>query len=305
MEEADKSLDLIVIICTYNVKDKVLENIVSVKAQKTNLNFKILLVDSGSTDGTLAAVKAQHPDVLTHDCHKNVGSAAARNAGMKLFPDLAALVLDSDLVLEENAMDAMYVQLGHNVGQVVGHLYSVDGSTQCTCFRKPTLLSLAARLFYFSDMLPECCQEKYSNEDLKKPLLPFWSSGGFTLQSKEAIQRVGLRDEDFFVYGEDVEHSHRISESGMKIVYTPLARALHYGSSSTRQNVESCREDVYRGLLLYWEKRHTQKYIFAWALIVLRLVVAALVLLLTPTPKHLKSAMSHINVLFKVFFFQF
>ena len=105
---------------------------------------------------------------------------------------------------------------------------------------------------------------------------PYWTSGGFTWVTRQAINRVGGRDEDFFVYGEDVEHAHRIKESGLKVLYTPKARALHYGSSSTRQNIDSCREDVYKGLLLYWRKRQPGKYFFAKCIILFRLLTVAI-----------------------------
>ena len=96
---------LAVIICTYNVKDKLLENVASCLAQETSVPFEILVVDSGSTDGTLEAVKEKFPQVKTHDCRANVGCAIARNIGMKLYPQSDVLLLDSDLVLEKNAIE--------------------------------------------------------------------------------------------------------------------------------------------------------------------------------------------------------
>jgi len=260
-----------IVITTYNVKEKVLEAINAVGRQTTEIPCRLLVVDSGSTDGTADAVREAHPQIEVIRVDENIGPARARNIGFEHFAGLSVICLDSDMIIEPEAVDALAACVGEGVGSVCGTYFSTDGSRQCTAFRRPTLVNFAARLYYLERFLPVCLTEKYTEAELCEPATPFWCGGGFTLYTRAALDAAGGKDESFFVYGEELDHAHRIRDAGFDIVYTPAARALHYGSSSTIQNIAACRSDAYRGLLLYWKKNRPLCYPFVFLIVVLRL----------------------------------
>ncbi len=293
---------LSIVITTYNVKELVLECIESCVNQRIDKPFEILVIDSGSTDGTYEAVQSRFPmAVRLMRIEENVGCAKARNIGMKEFADHEILMIDSDVVLNENALAELTRCVEPGVGLVGGQLHSVDESLQCTAFRKPTLLSLAGRMFGFERFLPLFLQERYSLAELERKSHPFWTTGAFTLITSEAVDKVGGRDTDFFIYGEEVEHAHRIKDAGLSVVFTPEAKALHYGSSSTLQNLSECREDVYRGVLLYWKKRQPILYPIALSLVVLRLTIVLICTYTFARKSRAEVVSSHADILGKIF----
>ncbi len=209
-----------VLIC-YNEKDRVLNCIKSIKRLKTKHSYEIILSDNASTDGTLEQVKKQFKDVNVIPLQKNIGTPAY-NAGVKRSKGEYIFFTASDVGLREDMLDQLVEILDKNedIAQVAPKYYNFFNHKRIDL--AGTWLS---RSFYSGTFKDDTLGNKITE-------IPYIGTG---LVRTSIIRKLGyLFDEDYFIYGEDVDLGLRIRLLGYKIAYAPQSIVYHVGSVSQK-----------------------------------------------------------------------
>ena len=266
--------DLGIIIVQYNVRDLLRDCLRSVFASLGDVSYTVTVVDSCSTDGSADMVAAEFPQVRLIRAPVNGGYSYANNLGLRAagFRPLAdeaphsppprfALLLNPDTLLPPTALaDMLAFMAAHPKAGAAGpRLVLADGSLDLACRRgEPTLATSFYRLTGLSRLFPRSPRfGRYNMTYLPEDQVALVDSvvGAFMLVRAEAIEQVGLLDEQFFMYGEDLDWAKRIRQAGWEIWYNPAVVVRHYKRQSSRQNPRAARE-FKRAELLFYRKHY-------------------------------------------------
>ena len=261
MTTSGREVDVSVIIVNWNTRQLLLECLESLETCGTDSRPEIIVVDNGSEDGSVEAVKERFPGVHVIENGTNLGFAKANNIGIVQASGRYLCLINSDVKVRTGCIDALarYMDANRGIGMVGPRILNPDLSVQDSCRRFPSLwtnlvvssgldkLFPESRVFYGEHMF------FFSHE---RVLDTDYIAGCFMLVRRETIDQVGLMDERFFIYQEEVDWCKRIWEGGWKVTFFPGAEAIHHhGASSSRDPLrfELARQ---RSVLMYWEKFH-------------------------------------------------
>lgn len=244
-------MDLAVVIVNWNVRDLLRHCLRSLATaiDAAKLDATVVVVDNASTDGSAAMVQAEFPWVHLIAAPRNVGFTAGNNLGLRALGfgdtnrlDLPryALLLNPDTEIVGDALPTMiaYLDAHPRVGLLGPRLRYPDGRAQpsrrrfptlATAFLESTLLQQwfphapALRRFYVADRSDDETQAVD------------WLVGACLLARREALVQVGLLDEGYFMYSEEVDWARRFAQAGWEVAYLPTAEVLHYEGRSSEQ----------------------------------------------------------------------
>jgi len=265
-------LDLGIVIVSYCTRDLLRDCLRSVYATQGSLTFDVCVVDNASSDGSAKMVATEFPQATLIANEKNVGYPAANNQGLEALgfqrsgdetteteTPRFALLLNSDTKLPADALDEMvgFMVEHPEAGAAGPKLVRSDGSLDLACRRSfPTPEVSFYRMVGLSRLFPSSRRfGRYNLTYLDPDQLTEVDSvvGAFMLVRGEAIHDVGLMDETFFMYGEDLDWAYRIKAAGWKIYYNPSVTVLHIKKASTRQNPRA-QVEFYRAMDIFYKK---------------------------------------------------
>ncbi|MXV92709.1 MAG: glycosyltransferase family 2 protein [Chloroflexi bacterium] len=272
MRDAGTALDLAVIIVTWNNADVILPALQSLCAdlEQSSLRHAIWLVDSASSDATVALTREQFPQVKLLASERNLGFGAANNLALRDmgFGDgandnlpAAVYLLNPDTVVQPGSTQRLYDTLmgSAKLGLVGARLSYADGSFQHSAFRFPGLRQVFCELFpvpqrlldgRFNGRYPRRLYHNAATFFIDFPL------GAAMMLKREVIAQTGGFDEDFFIYCEEVDWAWRIHELGWRVLCEPRAHVIHLGGQSTGQARPSSFVHLWRSRLLLIEKQY-------------------------------------------------
>lgn len=258
---ARDGLDLSLIIVNYNVRDLLVACLESIqKAMRaTPLTFEIIIVDNASSDGSQDAVRHGFPSVRLIENSTNVGFAAANNCGLRNAGGRVLVLLNPDTTVPPGALESLtrYLDDHPDTGVVGPRLAYPDGSTQPSRRRFPTLLTGLMESTIVQDYWPENpAARRYYFTDQSNGVIQDvdWLVGACLVARREVFEQVGLLDEAFFMYSEEVEWCHRVRQAGWRIVYFPEATIVHHEGASSRQDVPARQINFDTGRVLLFER---------------------------------------------------
>ena len=238
-------MDLSIVIVNWNARDYLRKCLKSVYANPDGLGLEIFVVDNSSTDGSPAMLKKEFPGVKVIENKGNPGFGAANNQALKICESDFALILNPDTEISTGALAAMVGFLKQNgkAGAVGAKLLNADGTIQLTCARNfPTLLT---EFFWLTTLVRRFPR----NRVVGKYLMSYWDhndkrevdclSGACIMARLGALKKLDYFDEDYFMYGEDVDLCYRIKKAGWQIWYLPEAEIIHYGGGSSGRIAET------------------------------------------------------------------
>jgi len=207
-------------------------------------------------------VETKFPQVKLLKNQENLGFTKGNNVGIKASTGKYVFLLNSDIKVFEGCIDALADFLDQNpgVGWVAPRVLNRDLTLQCTCRKDPTLWNTfcadtgLAKLFRNSDFFSGEQMFFFKGEKTtdREVLM-----GCFSALRRQAIEEVGLMDEGFYMYGDELDWCRRFRQGGWRVVYHPSGQAIHYGGTST------VKKDPVRFAVLqqhselrYWQKYH-------------------------------------------------
>ena len=257
---------LSICIVSWNTVDLLSQCLSSIFAYTENLEFEVIIVDNGSTDGTLNMIKNDFPQCKLIESAENLGFTKANNLAVQHARGKYILYLNPDTELVSNSPEKMvhFLENNPNYGAIGPKLTLADGSIQYVCARTfPTpqnqfnLLTMLDRLFsrskYFSTV-----EMRYwdHNESRNIDCL----LGACILTRKQIIDEIGGFDENIFMYAEDVDLCYRLHQAGWDLYYDADIMIKHYaGSSSKKEDYRFFSTIVQRESNAYFLHKHFGK----------------------------------------------
>jgi GT2 family glycosyltransferase len=266
-------MDCSIIILSFNTKDLTVNAIRSVFSSKTGYHYEIIVVDNASADNSVQFIRNEFPQVQLIENKMNVGFAKANNQGMKIAKGKYVLLLNSDTIVEPDTLDVMirFMNEHPRIGASGCKIVLPDGSLDKACKRGfPTPSASFYYVFGLSRMFPnnpKLNQYQLGHLDPDRDYPVDCLVGAFMMVRREAIDRVGLLDEDFFMYGEDIDWCYRIKQSGWEIYYYPYVRITHYKGASSRKKPFKIIYEFHRAMVLFHRKHYQKQY--SWLINVL------------------------------------
>ena len=251
---------LSVIIVSWNVRDLLRDCLRSLRPGRDSTNLEIILVDSGSADGSAAMVSAEFPWVHLVARPDNVGFPKGNNIGLALAGGQYLLLLNPDTVVLGDALPTLvnYLAQHPDVGCVGPQLRNPDGTIQSSRRRFPTLATAFFESTWLQPVAPGRLLAHYYMQDQPDDATSEvdWLTGACLLVRREVLEQVGGLDEDYFMYSEELDWCRRIKTAGWRIVYLPAAQIMHHVGKSSEQAVTARHINFQRAKLRYFRKYH-------------------------------------------------
>jgi GT2 family glycosyltransferase len=272
---AKNNIDLTIIILSFNSRfwlKKTLETLQKNYLHHTKYAVKTVVVDNASSDGSIKLVKEEFPWVELILNNGNVGYAAGNNVALKKVDSRYAMLLNSDVEFtQESNLDTLieYLDEHKKVGVITPAVKLIDGELDPACHRgEPTLW---ASFSYFAGLekvfthSPLFAQYHQWYKDLGQIHQIDACSGAAMIIRTSAMQKVGLLDERFFMYAEDLDWCKRFREAGYQIIFNPKASVIHHKyksglSSSSKKIAQKTTHHFYDTMLQYYDKHYQHRY---------------------------------------------
>lgn len=254
------AVELSVIIVSWNVRDLLRQCLSSIALNKDNLQLEVIVVDSASSDDTVAMVAREFPDVHILAQSENVGFPRGNNIGMRAASGRYLLLLNPDTRVLAGALVKLvsFINGKPEIGVVGPRLRYPDGTIQSSRRRFPTMFTAFFESTWLESYAPRPVLRSYRVLDVPEgeTVEVDWVMGAALLVRSEVIETVGLMDESYFMYSEELDWCRRIKEAGWRIVYYPEAEVVHYEGKSSEQAVTSRHINFQRAKLRYFRKFH-------------------------------------------------
>ena len=250
-------MDLSIILVNWNTRDLLAQCLDSVYANPPSNRFEVLVVDNASTDGSAAVVRQRYPSAHLLESETNVGFAAGNNLALRVATGKYLLMLNPDTQVRPRAFDALkvFMDSAPHAGAAGARLLGPDGTQQPACRPAPTLLREACDLFQVDRLYP-VSQYRTKAWDLSQPHRVDVVQGTCMLLRRKAVESVGLLDEGYFMYSEEVDLCHRLRQHGWQIWWVPRAVVVHYGAQSTQQARAKMFLHLYRSKVRFFRKHY-------------------------------------------------
>jgi len=267
-------LDLSIIIVNWNGKQLLERCLRTVYAALGALTAEVIVVDNASTDGSAAAVRAGFPQVTLVENGENVGFAAGNNQALRRAQGRYVLLLNTDAFVHPGALEALvrHMDAYPDTGAAGGRLLYEDGRLQRSCSSFPTLSTELWTCLWLDRLFP-------AHPVFGKYLMTYWDLddlrevdavlGAVMILRQTALQKVGLLDEQFFMYSEEVDLCYRLKQAGWSVRFVPDATATHlWGGSVTALKKESFLW-LHKSRMLFFRKHYGRPAAALYKLILL------------------------------------
>ena len=269
---------LSVVIVNYNVKHFIEQCLFSVLKAAQHVSCEVFVVDNNSVDGSVALIKSKFPQITLIENKVNTGFSVANNQALRLAQGEYVLLLNPDTVVQEDTflktiafMDAHPEAGGLGVKMLDGQGNFAPESKRGL----PTPAVAFYKMFGFSKLFPR--SRKFGvyhltylpeNETNEIDVI----SGAFMLMRKRVLDQIGLLDETFFMYGEDIDLSYRITKAGYKNYYFPLTQIIHYKGESTKRSSINYVLIFYKAMAIFSKKHFSGSHTF-WFTFLINLAI--------------------------------
>lgn len=272
-------MDISIIIVNWNTREFLADCIASIYASPPDGEFDIWIVDNSSIDGSTELIKETYPEINLIENQENIGFARANNKALRECQGKYILLLNPDTVVEAGAIKELenFLDRSPKTGLVGARLNNPDGTLQISAFPIPTLLREFWRMFHLDYFLPYA-NYPMKDWDLNSAREVDTLLGACMLIRREALDDLGLFDEEYFIYSEEVDLCTRLKGAGWHLYWVPSAVVVHYGGQSTQQVAEEMFLRLYEGKILYFRKHRSKISVYVYKLILFTATVARLVL---------------------------
>lgn len=265
---------LTVIIVNYNVKYFLEQCLHAVYKSGNNLDMEVFVVDNNSVDGSVEMLREKFPEVRLMANRENLGFSKANNMAIHKAAGKFILLLNPDTVVEDDTLPLVvdFMEKHEDAGGL--GVKMLDGKGRFLPESKRGLPSPGvafSKIFGLSALFPKSrIFGKYHLGYLDNDKIHQVDvlSGAFMLLRKAALDKAGILDEDFFMYGEDIDLSHRLVKAGYKNYYYPGTRIIHYKGESTKKSSVNYVVVFYQAMIIFARKHFSKKHARVFSLLI-------------------------------------
>ncbi len=273
-------MDLSVVIVSWNTKEYLLPCLASIFGKEQRVGSEVILVDNGSYDESGSEVKKAFPSVRIIQNQENLGFSKAVNQGLQKASGKYVLLLNPDTHVKDGALErlVLFMDAHSDVGVAGAQLLNSDGSKQSSIANFP---SLATELFNKS-LLRRLFPKRFPGKerDYSEPVQVDSVIGACMAVRREAIERVGLLDEDYFLFLEETDWCYRMKKAGWKIYHVPQAEVYHFQGKSAEAEKKKAKVEYYRSRYHFFKKNRGS---LQWTILLSGLMIRLFFELLTMT----------------------
>ncbi|HLX69108.1 MAG TPA: glycosyltransferase family 2 protein [Verrucomicrobiae bacterium] len=263
MDKDSSQISVSIIIVSWNARDYLKQCLESLTPAVCRYPMEIIVVDNASSDGSPELVENSFPRVRLIRNSTNLGFARGNNLGIRSSGGRYLCLVNSDIKVLPDCISRLvdYCEQHPEVGMAGPRIVGGDGKLQRSCRGFPTLWNMFCRAFALDTIFPRCklftgYSLSHWPQDSTRPVDIL--SGCFWLVRRETLSRVGLLDEAFFMYGEDMDWSKRFWLGGSSLAFVSQAEAIHHGGASSSNSPARFYIEKQRADLQYWKKHHSR-----------------------------------------------
>lgn len=268
----EKMLNLSIIIVNYRTYDLTKQSIESLISKNHPFSYEIYIVDNASMDGSLEKLEKDFSEekkiglIKFIASKENNGFAYANNLALKQISAEHVLLLNSDTIVIDDCLEKCieYLESNHKTGALGCKVILPDGTLDKACRRSfPDIKVSFYRMTGLSRLFPNSKRfGKYNlcylDEDQTYPIDCL--VGAFMMIKSSVIREIGILDETFFMYGEDIDFCYRIKEAGWQIIYYGSAKIIHYKGSSSQKQKSKLIYEFYRAMYIFYNKHYKKNH---------------------------------------------
>jgi len=233
-------MKLSIIITHHNTLELLDLCIKSIKDTVGNLDYEIIIVDSEAKENNQGFIKDKHSEIIYLGFKKNLGYSKIVNEGIRKTQGEYVLILNADIIVLENTISEMinYLNKHKDVGIVGPQLLDFTNNVQASCFNNPDWKAiLTRRTFLGKTKWGKNILKNFTPTNTKTDSAQEvdWVQGSAMIFKKNAVDKVGLWDENFFMYFEDTDWCRRFWQNDLKVVYLTNAKMVHYYHRSSKK----------------------------------------------------------------------
>ncbi len=267
-------MDVSIIIVNYNVRYFLEQCLNSVLKAKDHLNIELIVVDNHSVDGSVQMLKEKFSDIILIENKENVGFSRANNQGIKIAKGKYVLLLNPDTVLQEDTLVKCFefMEQHSDAGALGVKMFDGKGNFLPESKRGlPTPMVAFYKVFGLSKLFPKSkvfgkYHLTYLDKDKNHKVDVL--SGAFMFIRKEVLNKIGGLDEDYFMYGEDIDLSYRITKAGYVNYYFSETSIIHYKGESTKKSSVNYVIVFYKAMMIFADKHFSQSYAKVFRLLI-------------------------------------
>jgi GT2 family glycosyltransferase len=260
MDNNTQPNELSIVIVNYNTVEYLADCVESIFNGNEEVVLEVFVVDNGSNDGSAKFILDFYPQITLIANEENIGYAAANNLAIREAKGDYLLLLNPDTLLPPHCLRKLldFVKQHPEIGMISPKLVRPDGSLDYACRRSfPTRFDIYARLFGLDRLFPNSKLFGHYNLLYLDPSVSCEVDsvcGAFMLVRRRAVDSVGLLDERFFMYVEDIDWAYRFKQAGWIVYYYPEVEVLHYKRASSKKIADEMIVEFYRAIYQYYAK---------------------------------------------------
>lgn len=247
-------MDLSIIIVNWNTKNLLLQCLESVYQTIKRIEMEVFVVDNGSIDGSVVAAKERFPEVKFIQNEINLGFAMANNQALRLAKGRYLLLLNPDTQVKKGAIERLisFMDAHSEAGGAGAQLLNSDGSRQNSIANFPSLATELLNKSLLRWLFPKAFPGKERN--YPEPIEVDSVIGACMIIRRDAIEQVGLLDEDYFLFLEETDWCYRMKRAGWKIYHVPQAEIYHFQGKGVEIEKKKARVEYYRSRYHFFKK---------------------------------------------------
>ena len=258
------NFDISIIIVNYNTKNYLLNCVNSIFESMYRGSFEVIVVDNNSCDNSIKLIEDNNKvDIIKNN--DNLGFSKAVNMGLKKSLGKYVCILNPDTVLDINSLEILfdYMEEEIDVACVSPKIINSDGTFQISCKRSlPKIKNSFFKLTAIDRLFPDSIffssyNLLYLDENISHQVEVI--SGACMFIRRKTFESVGYFDESFFLYGEDIDYCHRMSDLKMKVVYYPSSKVTHFKGVSAQSRPYEVISEFHNSMIKYYNK-YESKY---------------------------------------------
>ncbi|MFH1544806.1 MAG: glycosyltransferase family 2 protein [archaeon] len=251
-------VDVSISIASWNTRELTKQCIESIYMETKKHRFEIIVIENGSTDGSAEMIKKNFPEVILIENKENVGFGGAHNQAFGVSKRRYNLILNSDTIILDRAIDKMvdFLEKNSDVAVVTCLLLNPDKTVQHFVDTFPTIRNqFLYRIPYFERHLKGEVNFDYSRQQEVEN----FTGACYTIRRK-VIDEIGTFDKDLFAYMEETTWFYKMKKKGLKLIYYPEPKIIHYGGASTK-TWEQKHIWFYMNMLTFFKKNYGYPYL--------------------------------------------
>ncbi len=263
-------VDLSIIIVNWNTKDFLLPCLRSVFEREFGIGSEVFVVDNGSQDGSGNEVKKTFPFIHLIENKKNLGFAKAVNQGVKNSSGRYILLLNPDTQVKHDAIERLvsFMDAHLDAGAAGAQLLMSDGTKQNSIANFPSLATELLNKSLIRLLFPKKFPGK--EKDYPEPIEVDSVIGACMMVRRDAVEQVGLLDEDYFLFLEETDWCYRMKRAGWKIYHIPQAEIYHFQGKSAEKDKKRAKVEFYRSRYHFFKKNRGR---LQWLILLMGLMI--------------------------------